>query len=85
MQSLPAAVYTCDAEGRITLYDEAAVALWGKEPSLHHDAWSGVPNLHRPDGSPLSLEESPMGRVLSRPRRRTTRTRVASPRDATGD
>jgi PAS domain-containing protein len=29
LQGLPAAIYTTDAEGRITFYNDAAVALWG--------------------------------------------------------
>jgi transcriptional regulator of aromatic amino acid metabolism len=29
LQALPAAVYTTDAGGRITFYNEAAAALWG--------------------------------------------------------
>ena len=34
VQSLPAAIYTCDTAGRLTLYNEAAVALWGRRPNL---------------------------------------------------
>jgi PAS domain-containing protein len=32
LQALPAAVYTTDAVGRITFYNEAAAALWGCRP-----------------------------------------------------
>lgn len=64
VQTLPAAVYTCDARGRITLYNQAAVELWGNEPALHQDVWCGTPDLRHTDGSPLTLEHSPMGRVL---------------------
>src|ERR1051325_363048 len=39
VQSLPAAVYTCDTAGRVTLYNEAAVALWGRRPKLGEDKW----------------------------------------------
>ncbi|MFN2533070.1 MAG: PAS domain-containing protein, partial [Pyrinomonadaceae bacterium] len=39
MQSLltvmPAAVYACDAEGRITFYNPRAAELWGCEPRLN--------------------------------------------------
>ena len=34
VQALPAAIYTTDAEGRITFYNEAAAALWGCRPEL---------------------------------------------------
>jgi PAS domain-containing protein len=33
-QGLPAAVYTTDAAGRITFYNKAAAALWGRHPEL---------------------------------------------------
>ena len=32
IQALPAAVYTCDEWGRVMLYNQAAVTLWGREP-----------------------------------------------------
>ena len=38
MQGLPAAVYTCDVDGRVTLFNDAATALWGRTPELHIDA-----------------------------------------------
>jgi PAS domain S-box-containing protein len=60
VQSLPTAVYTCDIDGRITLYTEAAAKLWGRRPKLGEDKWSSFWNFFKPDGSPLPLEESPM-------------------------
>ena len=32
LQALPTAVYTTDAAGRITFYNEAAARLWGHRP-----------------------------------------------------
>ena len=32
VDSLPAAIYATDAAGRITYFNEAAVALWGHRP-----------------------------------------------------
>ncbi len=32
VKGLPAAVYSCDAEGRVVFYNDAAVKLWGKKP-----------------------------------------------------
>ncbi len=60
VQSLPAAVYTCDNEGRITLYNEAAAKLWGRRPKLGEDLWCGSWKIFNPDGSPLPLNECPM-------------------------
>jgi len=34
LQLMPAAVYTCDAEGRITYYNRTASELWGCEPKI---------------------------------------------------
>ncbi len=60
VQSLPAAVYTIDMQGRITLYNEAAAALWGQEPQLGEDSWCGSYRIYRPDGTPLPLDKCPM-------------------------
>ena len=42
------AVYTTDLEGRVTLYNDAAVALWGRRPVIG-DAWwcRRLETLHR--------------------------------------
>jgi hypothetical protein len=34
LDKLPAAAYTCDAEGLITYFNERAVELWGREAKL---------------------------------------------------
>jgi PAS domain S-box-containing protein len=64
VQALPAAVYTCDERGRITLYNQAAVALWGREPEVGKDPWCGSWKIYRPDGAPLPLDECPMAVTL---------------------
>jgi len=64
VESLPAAVYTCDAEGRVTLFNEAAVDLWGRKPSIGDEWWCGSSRILRPDGSSLPLEECPMAITL---------------------
>lgn len=64
VQALPAAIYTCDAAGRILLYNEAAVELWGRKPDIGKDLWCGSWRIFRPDGSPLPLEECPMAIAL---------------------
>ncbi len=64
VHSLPAAVYTCDADGRITLYNRAAAELWGREPALGEDRWCGSWKIYRPDGTPLPLDTCPMAIAL---------------------
>lgn len=65
MENLPAALYTCDADGRITLYNEAAAELWGREPVLGQDLWCGSLKIFYPDGvTPMPLETCPMAVAL---------------------
>jgi PAS domain S-box-containing protein len=62
--ALPAAVYTTDREGRITLYNEHAAALWGRRPEIGKDLWCGSFYMLRPDGTPLPHDECPMALAL---------------------
>ena len=64
LQALPAAIYTCDADGYIQLYNKAAVELWGREPVAGKDQWCGSWKIYKPDGSPLPLDECPMAITL---------------------
>jgi PAS domain S-box-containing protein len=64
LQSLPVAVYTCDADGYILLYNQAAIDLWGREPVAGKELWCGSWQIFRPDGSPLPLDECPMAIAL---------------------
>jgi PAS domain-containing protein len=41
LEALPVAVYTTDAEGRITFYNRAAAELWGHHPELGSSQWCG--------------------------------------------
>lgn len=65
LQSLPAAVYTTDAEGRIDFYNEAAAALAGRRPQIGVDRWCITWQLYTPDGRPLPHEECPMAVALN--------------------
>ncbi|MCC6679034.1 MAG: PAS domain S-box protein [Phycisphaerales bacterium] len=60
VHALPVAVYACDAEGRITLYNQAAVELWGREPEVGVERWCGSWRIYRFNGTLLPGEESPM-------------------------
>ncbi|MCC6889911.1 MAG: PAS domain S-box protein [Hyphomicrobiales bacterium] len=68
LHALPAAVYTTDALGRITFYNEAAAAFWGCRPVLGSDQWCGSWRLYRPDGTPLPHNECPMALAIERKR-----------------
>jgi PAS domain S-box-containing protein len=64
MDSLPAAVYTTDIEGRITHFNSACVELSGRTPVLGSDHWCVSWKLYRPDGTSLSHDECPMAIAL---------------------
>jgi PAS domain S-box-containing protein len=64
IETLPAAIYMTDAEGRLTFYNEAAVALWGYRPELGDTKFCGSWKLYWPDGMPLPHDESPMAMAL---------------------
>src|SRR5688572_9220291 len=51
LAALPAAVYTTDAAGRITFYNQAAVELWGRQPEPGDEHWCGSWRLYWPDGT----------------------------------
>src|SRR6476660_7536504 len=53
IRALPAAIYTTDAAGRITFYNEAAAELWGCRPEIGKSEFCGSWKLFWPDGSPM--------------------------------
>src|SRR5690349_12942367 len=62
--ALPVAVYTTDAAGRVTLYNEAAAALWGRRPVPGDDKWCGSWQLYWLDGTPLPHDQCPMAMAV---------------------
>jgi PAS domain S-box-containing protein len=64
VDALPAAVYTTDATGKITYFNEAAVALWGCRPELGKSEWCGSWKIYWPDGQPLPHDQCPMAMAL---------------------
>jgi PAS domain S-box-containing protein len=64
LAAIPAAIYTTDAQGKITYYNEAAVELAGRTPTIGSDEWCVTWKLYRPDGTPLRHDECPMAVAL---------------------
>ena len=64
IQNLPAAVYTTDTEGKILLYNKAAVELLGREPDKNEALFGGSLKILYPDGTTMPLEQYPMARTL---------------------
>ncbi|MBM3925434.1 MAG: PAS domain S-box protein [SAR202 cluster bacterium] len=61
---LPAAIYTTDAEGRLTYFSPAAVEFSGRVPELGSDKWCISWKLYYPDGRPMPHDECPMAIAL---------------------
>ena len=61
---LPVGIYITDAEGYLTLYNKAAVDLWGRAPKTGEELWCGSWKIFRTDGSELPLHECPMAIAL---------------------
>lgn len=64
LDALGVAVYTTDAEGHITFYNDAAAEFWGRRPKLG-ELWCGSLRLYWPDGSPMPHEACPMAVTLT--------------------
>jgi PAS domain S-box-containing protein len=64
LEALPVAIFTTDAEGRLTFYNQAAADLAGRRPALGSDAWSIAWKLYWPDGSPIALEDCPTAKAV---------------------
>ena len=64
LAALPTAIYTTDASGRITFFNEAAAELWGCRPEIGKSEFCGSWKLYLPDGTPLPHDECPMAQAL---------------------
>jgi PAS domain S-box-containing protein len=64
IEALPAAVYTTDAAGKVTMFNQAAVELSGRVPEVGSDSWCVTWKLYHPDGTPMPHADSPMAMAL---------------------
>jgi PAS domain S-box-containing protein len=66
LETLPAAVYVCDAQGIVVAHNHRAAELWGRTPSPGDtdEKYCGSHKLFHPDGVPLPHHETPMAAVL---------------------
>ncbi|HKY54841.1 MAG TPA: PAS domain S-box protein, partial [Anaerolineales bacterium] len=64
--TVPVAVYTCDADGLIQEFNQRAVELWGREPRKNDptEKYCGSFKIYYPDGRFMPHEECPMARIL---------------------
>lgn len=66
LDALPAAVYTTDAEGRVTYFNEAAVRFSGRTPVIGSDSWCVSWKLYWPNGTPMPHDACPMALAMKR-------------------
>jgi PAS domain S-box-containing protein len=59
LEKLPAAVYTCNADGLITCFNSRAAETWGREPKLCDpaDRFCGPVRLWSPDGTRIDRDQ----------------------------
>ena len=70
IENLPAAVYTTDKDGYITMYNAAAAELWGRQPEIGKDMWCGSWKIYEVDGiTALPLHNCPMAIALREKRK----------------
>lgn len=66
LDRLPAAAYTCDAQGLITYFNQRAERIWGRRPTLNDpaDRFCGSYKLYTAEGSPVRHDQSWMALAL---------------------
>ena len=67
-------IYTTDAEGRITYWNQACVDFAGREPQVGTDRWCVSWRLFTLDGEPLPHENCPMAEAIKS--QRSIRTEI---------
>lgn len=64
LDAFPAAVFTTDADGRITLFNKAAEELAGRTPQIGVDRWCVCWRLRKADGSEMPLDQCPLAQTI---------------------
>jgi PAS domain S-box-containing protein len=64
LEALPVAVYTTDASGLVTSFNQAAADLVGRSPEIGRDRWCVTWRLYWQDGRPMRHEDCPMAMAL---------------------
>jgi PAS domain S-box-containing protein len=83
LEAIPAAIYTTDAAGRITFYNQAAAELAGRRPVIGRDERCVTWRLYNPDGTPMPHDHCPMATASRENRAMRGATAVAERPDGT--
>ena len=68
LATLPAPIYTTDADGWITFYNEACIHFAGRTPKVGADRWCVTWKLFGEDGNFLPHEDCPMAVAIKEKR-----------------
>lgn len=66
LDSLPAPIYTTDADGAVTYWNEACVALAGRVPELGRDRWCVTWQIYTTTGERMPHDQCPMAEAIKR-------------------
>lgn len=64
IQALADPIYVCNASGYISLYNQAAAALWGREPELNSEKFCAAIRIKNSDGTVMQWDSYPVVRSL---------------------
>ena len=64
LDGLPVPVYTTDANGAVTYWNQFCVDFVGREPRLGQDRWCVTWHLYTTAGDPLPHDKCPMARAI---------------------
>lgn len=63
-ENLPIGVYTCNDQGYLTSYNESAVILWGRQPIIGTERWTGAWKMFNESNELLSPDDYPVAIVV---------------------
>lgn len=75
LDALPAPIYIVDTEGAVTYWNQACVAIAGREPELGRDRWCVTWKIYTTAGDVMPHEECPMAQAVRT--RRSVRDSIA--------
>ena len=64
LSAIPAAIYTTDAHGYLTYYNERAAELWGYRPEIGKQRWCGTFKIFLMDETPVPHDQCPMATAI---------------------
>jgi PAS domain S-box-containing protein len=83
LSTLPAPIYTTDARGVVTFFNDACIGFTGRTPAVGKDRWCVTSKLYGEDGVFLAHEDCPMAVAIREKREIRGAVAVAQRPDGT--